>query len=265
MAIKEIILTQEMISDISNDLNIQKNQVENTLNLILDDCTIPFIARYRKEVTGGLDEVQIRNIVEKFEYIFSLNERKDAIVRSITEQNKMTPALQAKISACKVKSELEDLYLPYKPKKRTRGQIAVERGLAPLALEVLNQDSSLIDLASLFSAYIGKHDDLKNLELVIQGTKDYIAENISEIAEMRKEVRHWMFENANFKAEVRDEFKDKKTKYNNYYEFCEPIKSIAAHRLMALRRGEKEEVLKVSFEFDEQIPLSIISSHVIKH
>lgn len=265
MAIKEIILTQEMISDISNDLNIQKNQVENTLNLILDDCTIPFIARYRKEVTGGLDEVQIRNIVEKFEYIFSLNERKDAIVRSITEQNKMTPALQAKISACKVKSELEDLYLPYKPKKRTRGQIAVERGLAPLAIEVLNQDSSLIDLASLFSAYIGKHDDLKNLELVIQGTKDYIAENISEIAEMRKEVRHWMFENANFKAEVRDEFKDKKTKYNNYYEFCEPIKSIAAHRLMALRRGEKEEVLKVSFEFDEQIPLSIISSHVIKH
>ena len=265
MAIKEIILTQEMISDISNDLNIQKNQVENTLNLILDDCTIPFMARYRKEVTGGLDEVQIRNILEKFEYIFSLNERKDAIIRSITEQNKITPALQAKILACKIKSELEDLYLPFKPKKRTRGQIAVERGLAPLATEVLNQDPSLIDLASLFTSYIGTHDDLKNLELVIQGTKDYIAENISEIAEMRKEVRHWMFENANFKSEVREEFKDKKTKYNNYYEFTEPVKSIAAHRLMALRRGEKEEILKVSFEFDEQIPLSIISSHVIKH
>lgn len=265
MAIKEIILTQEMISDISNDLNIQKNQVENTLNLLLDDCTIPFIARYRKEVTGGLDEVQIRNILEKFEYIFSLNERKDAIVRSIIEQNKMTPVLQAKIIACKVKSELEDLYLPFKPKKRTRGQIAVERGLTPLAQEVFGQKSSLIDLANLFGSYIGTHDELKNLELVIQGTKDLIAEQISEIPEMRKEIRHWMFENANFKAEARDEFKDKKTKYSNYYSFIEPIKSVAGHRLMALRRGEKEEVLKVSFEFDEQIPLSIIASHVIKN
>ncbi len=264
MAIKEIILTQEMISDISSDLNIQKNQVENTLNLILDDCTIPFIARYRKEVTGGLDEVQIRNILEKFEYIFSLNERKEAIIRSISEQNKITPALQAKILACKIKSELEDLYLPFKPKKRTRGQIAVERGLTALAQEVLCQESSLVDLATLFSSYIGTHDELKNLELVIQGTKDFIAENISEIAEMRKEIRHWMFENASFKAEVRDEFKDKKTKYNNYYSFNEPVKSIAAHRLMALRRGEKEEVLKVSFEFDAQIPLAIIASHVIK-
>ena len=264
MAIKEIILTQEMISDISSDLNIQKNQVENTLNLILDDCTIPFIARYRKEVTGGLDEVQIRNIVEKFEYIFSLNERKEAIVRSVNEQNKMTPALQAKILACKVKSELEDLYLPYKPKKRTRGQIAIERGLTSLAQEVLNQEASLIDLATLFSSYIDTHEDLKNLELVIQGAKDLIAEQISEIAEMRKEVRHWMFNNSSFKAEVRDDFKDKKTKYNNYYSFIEPVKSIAAHRLMALRRGEKEEILKVSLEFDEQIPLSIIASHIIK-
>ncbi len=265
MAKKEMNISQEMISDISNDLNIPKNQVENTLNLILDDCTIPFIARYRKEVTGGLDEVQIRNIMDKYEYIYSLNERKDAIIRSITEQNKMTPVLQTKILACKIKTELEDLYLPYKPKKRTRGQIAVERGLAPLALEVLNQDPSLVDLTPLFTDYIGKHDDLKNLETVIQGVKDFIAENISEIAEIRKDIRHWIFENAKFKSEVRDDFKDKKTKYNNYYEFSEPVNTIAPHRLMALRRGEKEEVLKVSFEYDEQIPLSIISSSVIKN
>lgn len=264
MAKKDMNLSQEMITDISIDLNIPKNQVENTLNLILDDCTIPFIARYRKEVTGGLDEVQIRNIMDKYEYLYSLNERREAIIRSITEQNKMTPALQAKILACKIKTELEDLYLPYKPKKRTRGQIAAERGLASLALEVLNQDPNLIDLTPLFTDCIGKHEDLKNLETVIQGVKDYIAENISEIAEIRKEIRHWMFENAKFKAEVREEFKDKKTKYNNYYEFNEPVKSIAPHRLMALRRGEKEEVLKVSFEYEEQLPLSIISSYVVK-
>lgn len=265
MAIKEIILTQEMITDISNDLSIQKNQVENTLKLILDDCTIPFIARYRKEVTGGLDEVQIREILEKFEYIFALNERKDAILRSITEQGKLNPELQAKILSCKVKSDLEDLYLPYKPKKRTRGQIAVERGLTPLAQEIIAQDTTLVDLAPLFSSYIGTHEDLKNLETVIQGTKDFIAEHISEIAEMRKDLRLWMFENASFKSEVREEHKDKKTKYTNYYSFVESVKSIAAHRLMALRRGEKEEVLKVTFEFDEQVPLSMIASHLIKN
>ncbi|WGL61321.1 Tex family protein [Pigmentibacter sp. JX0631] len=265
MAKKEMNISQEMITDISNDLNIPKNQVENTLNLILDDCTIPFIARYRKEVTGGLDEVQIRNIMDKYEYIYSLNERKEAIIRSITEQNKMTPVLQAKIIACKIKTELEDLYLPFKPKKRTRGQIAAERGLAPLAMQILEQDSSLVDLTPAFTDYIGKHDDLKNLETVIQGVKDYIAENISEIAEIRKEIRLWMFENAKFKSEVRDEFKEKKTKYNNYYEFNEPVKTIAPHRLMALRRGEKEEILKVTLDYDEQIPLSIISSYVIKN
>ena len=265
MAKKEMNISQEMITDISNDLNIPKNQVENTLNLILDDCTIPFIARYRKEVTGGLDEVQIRNIMDKYEYIYSLNERKEAIIRSITEQNKMTPALQAKIIACKIKTELEDLYLPFKPKKRTRGQIAAERGLAPLAMQILEQNSNLVDLTPAFSEYIGKHDDLKNLEIVIQGVKDYIAECISEIAEVRKEIRLWMFENAKFKSEVRDDFKDKKTKYNNYYEFNEPVKTIAPHRLMALRRGEKEEVLKVTLDYDEQIPLSIISSYVVKN
>ncbi|BBH54542.1 Tex family protein [Fluviispira sanaruensis] len=265
MAIKEILLTQEILSDISNDLKLPKNQVENTLNLILDDCTIPFIARYRKEVTNGLDEVQIRDIRDKFEYIFALNERKDAILRSITEQGKLNPELQAKILSCKVKSDLEDLYLPYKPKKRTRGQIASERGLAPLAEEILKQESALVDLAPLFSAYIGKHDDLTNLEIVIQGTKDYISENVSEIAEMRKELRHWMYENAIFKSEVREEHKDKKTKYNNYYSFTEPAKSIAAHRLMALRRGEKEEILKVSFDFDIEIPKAMIASHVIKN
>jgi uncharacterized protein len=264
MAVKKIIFTQEMTSDISSDLKIPKNQVENTLNLIFDDCTIPFIARYRKEVTGGLDEVQIRNILNKFEYIFALNERKDVVIRSINEQGKMNSELQAKILSCKVKSELEDLYLPYKPKKRTRGQIAAERGLEPVAKVILAQDETLVDLLAILSPFIGKHEDLKNLEAVIQGTKDFIAEYISEIPEIRKAIRFWMFENASFKAEPREEFLDKKTKYHNYYSFLEPIKSIPPHRLMALRRGEKEEVLKVTLEFDKTIPLALISDYILK-
>jgi len=117
MANKDILLTQEIVNDISTELNIKSGPVESTLKLILDDCTVPFIARYRKEATGGLDEVQIRDIRDRFEYLVALNERKETILKSITEQGKMTPALESKIKTCKVKADLEDLYLPFKPKK----------------------------------------------------------------------------------------------------------------------------------------------------
>ena len=263
MANKELLLTPDMVVDISAELSIAATQVESTLKLILDDCTIPFIARYRKEVTGGLDEVQIRDIRDRFEYLFALNERKEAILRSIDEQGKLTPALKAKIQASKVKSEIEDLYLPFKPKKRTRGQIAKERGLEPLALQILAQDPALDDLTTLCMSFVDAGTEVSTLEIAIQGAKDYIAENFSEIAEVRGEIRQWTFENAVFKSVVRDEHKDKKTKYNNYYDFSEPVKSIAAHRLMALRRGEKEEIIKVSLEFDDSYPTGIIENRVV--
>ncbi|MES2614266.1 MAG: Tex family protein [Bdellovibrionota bacterium] len=258
-------LTQDIVAHISHQLTIAPQQITNTLNLLLDECTIPFIARYRKEVTGGLDEVQIRDIRDNYEYICAINERKEAILRSISEQGKLTDELKAKIIACKQKAVLEDLYLPFKPKKRTRGQIAVEKGLAPLAEQILLQDCSISDLEAAFNSYVGKHEDLKTKENVIQGVKDYISEHLSEIAELRNEVRQWIYENAIFKSEVKEEFKDKKTKYNNYYEFSEPVKTIAGHRLMALRRGEKEEILKLTLVFDEQIPISLISNQIIKH
>lgn len=264
MSNKEILLTPEIVNDISTELTIGKIPVENTLKLILDDCTVPFIARYRKEATGSLDEVQIRDIRDRFEYLLALSERKDTILKSIQEQGKLTPALEAKIKSCKVKSELEDLYLPYKPKKRTRGQIAKERGLEPLALEILRQDPALDDLASLCVSYVGQHPDVTTLEIAIQGAKDYIAEQIAERADVRGELRQWIYDNASFVSTVRDEFKDKKTKYNNYYEFSEPVKTIAAHRLMALRRGEKEEILKVNVVYDNETTLSLISSRVIE-
>ena len=258
-------LTQDIISHISSELNIDSQKITSTLNLLLDECTIPFIARYRKEVTGGLDEVQIRDIRDSYEYICAMNERKEAILRSISEQGKLTDELKAKILACKQKAVLEDLYLPFKPKKRTRGQIATERGLAPLAEQILLQDGTISNLQEAFDSYILKHEDLKTRENVIQGVKDYIAEHLSEIAELRQQVRQWIYENALFKSEVKDELKDKKTKYNNYYDFTEPVKTIAGHRLMALRRGEKEEILKLSVVFDEQIPMDLIRAEVVKH
>lgn len=254
----------ETVSDISTEMSLESKKVESTLKLLLDDCTIPFIARYRKEATGNLDEVQIRSIRDRFEYLQDLRERKESILRTIGEQGKLTPELEAKIKQCRVKTELEDLYLPFKPKKRSRGQIAAEKGLVPLAEEILAQSAALTQLNTLFEAFVGKHEGLKTLADVTQGVKDYIAEWISEQADLRKEIRKWTFENAVFKAEVRDEFKDKKTKFNNYYAFSEPVKSIASHRLMALRRGEKEEILKLTLELDETVPPALISSKVIQ-
>lgn len=256
--------TSEIVLSIAEELKLQKNQIENVLKLMLDDCTVPFIARYRKEVTNGLDEVQIRNIWDRFEYISALNERKEGILRSITEQGKLTDELKQKILLCKTRSDLEDLYLPFKPKKRTRGQIAFERGLAPLSELILKQDSNLTEINELFQSYVGTHADLKDVKTIASGVKDYIAERISEVAEIRSELRLWTFQNALFVSEVKNEFKDKKTKYNNYYVFSEPVRNIAPHRLMALRRGEKEEVLNLRLQFDEEIPLSLIASRIVK-
>ncbi len=258
-------LTSDVIQRISVQLEISAHQVQRTLELLLDDCTVPFIARYRKEVTGSLDEVQIRDIRESYDYISALNERKEAVLKSIQEQGKLTEELKQKILSCHVKAELEDLYLPFKPKKRTRGQIAAERGLSSLAEMIFTQTEITGELHALFESYVGTHEDLKTIMQVMQGVKDYIAEKISEIAELRGQLRLWMTENAQFKSEVKDDFKDKKTKYTNYYDFCEPVKTIAGHRLMALRRGEKEEVLKLSIVFDEQIPIHMISQLVIKN
>lgn len=264
MANKDILLTPEIVIEISAELGLAKTPVENTLKLILDDCTVPFIARYRKEATGGLDEVQIRDIRDRFEYVLALNERKETILKSIQEQGKLTPQLETRIKTCKVKSELEDLYLPFKPKKRTRGQIAKERGLEPLALEILKQDPALEDLVSLCVSYVGQHPEVTTLEIAIQGAKDYIAEQISERADVRGELRQWILDNATFVSLVRDDHKDKKTKYNNYYDFKEPVKSIAAHRLMALRRGEKEEILKVTVDYDIETALALVSDRSIE-
>jgi uncharacterized protein len=257
-------LSQDIVSAISSELDISKIQVENTLKLILSDCTVPFVARYRKEATGGLDEVQIRDIRDRFEYIVALNERRDAILKSIEEQGKLNPELRARIVNCKNKSEIEDLYLPYKPKKRTRGQIAKERGLEPLALEIFSQNEAIPSLRQCAAVLVSTHADLVSEDVVLSGVRDIISEMISETAEIRGQIRTWTFENAFFRSVVKDEFKDKRTKFNDYYDFKESVKDIPPHRLMALRRGEKEEMLKVSLEFDETEPIANIEGAVIK-
>ncbi len=248
------------VSEITK-LNIEK--VQKTLDLLLNDCSVPFIARYRKEVTGGLDEIQIRDIRDQYEHLYLLNERKTTILRSISEQGKLTPELESCIKATKKRSELEDLYVPFKPKKRTRGQMALERGLDKVAEKVLTQSND-INLLQFFEESVGSHDELKTIENVIQGVKDYIAEHISEIANIRSYLREWGLENSMIRAVVAEKFKDEKTKYNNYYDFSESIKTITPHRIMALRRAEKEEILKVSFEYENEIVLKHMQDTIIK-
>jgi uncharacterized protein len=261
MAFSRDFITQDTVTEISRSLEISSTQTESALKLLVEDCTIPFIARYRKEATGGLDEVQIRDIRDKFEYIVALNERRDSILKTIEEQGKLSPELKDKIVRCRNKSELEDLYLPYKPKKRTRGQIAKEKGLEPLAQRVLSQNESFV-LKEAAEALVGTHADLTSVDIVLAGVRDIVSEVISEMAEVRGELRKWTFENALFRSVVKEEFKDKKTKFNDYFDFSEPVKSIPPHRLMALRRGEKEEIIKVSLEFDESLPVAMIHSRV---
>lgn len=256
-------MDQSIILEVSQTTQIDLTKVEKTLSLLFNECTVPFIARYRKEVTGGLNEVQIRDIRDQYEHLYLLNERKNTILRSVSEQGKLTPELETKIKQTKNRQELEDIYLPFKPKKRTRGQIACERGLDKVAQVILAQDAET-NLVQIFENAVGSHAELSTLENVIDGVKDYIAEYISEISDIRSYLRKWGLDNAAIRSNVTEKFKDTQTKFNNYYEYSEPVKNITPHRIMALRRAEKEGILTLSFDYDQTIPLDYIFQYIVK-
>lgn len=258
-----MLVTPEVVSQIAKEQNLEERVVEATLKLLLDDCTVPFIARYRKEATGAMNEVQIREVRDQFEYIVTLHERRDVVLRSIEEQGKLSDELRQKILACTSRAELEDIYLPFKPRKRTRGQIARERGLEPLADAIIAQDGSLSDPAVAAQQYVGAHPEVTSLEIALQGAKDILAEQISEIAEVRGELRQWMLDSGSFRSAVREAFADKKTKFNDYYDFVEPVGKIAPHRLMALRRGEKENILRVTLECETDAAIDMVRRRVV--
>ncbi|MBI5805964.1 RNA-binding transcriptional accessory protein [candidate division TA06 bacterium] len=227
---------------ITKELGLQPFQVSNTLELFGEGATIPFIARYRKEKTGLLDEVQIRDIRDRFDYIKELDERKAAILKSIEEQGKLTDELKAKIEACLVKQELEDLYLPYKQKRKTKGMVAKEKGLEPLALSLWLQEGSF-DPQAEAERYLNPELGINSAKDALDGARYIIAELISDDAEVRKYLRETTMAKGILVSQVRDEFKEQKTKFNQYYEFKEPLKLIPSHRYLAIMRGENEEVL----------------------
>ena len=233
---------------ISTELHLQEHAVENTLKLLDEGCTIPFISRYRKERTGGLDEVQITAISNRLEQLQEIAKRKDTVVKTITEQGKMTPELQKRIDDCWESTVLEDIYLPYKPKRRTRAQVAREQGLEPLAqLLLLQREQDPKRAAQRFV-----RDGLAVADC-LKGAQDIIAEQMSEDERSRNQVRSAFRREAFIESKVVKAKKDsdEAQKYSDYFEWEEPLKRCSSHRLLAMRRGESEGILRVSITIDD--------------
>ena len=240
---------KQMYTVIAEELGIQWNQVKNTVELLDQDNTVPFIARYRKEVTGSLDEEKLRDIWDRIRYLRNLEDRKQTVLKSIKEQGKLTPELEAKIKAATKLQEVEDLYLPYKPKRRTRATIAKEKGLGPLAELMLKQDIEDQSLEEIVSPYINEEKGVLTIADALAGARDIVAETISDNADIRKTIRALSTAQGVISSEARDP--EKAAEYEIYKDFSESLKTIPPYRVLAINRGERENVLRVAIEVPE--------------
>ena len=243
-----------MIKNYSNvvaaELRIKKQQVEAVTILIKEGGTVPFIARYRKEATGSLDEVAIEKIRDRVGQLIDLDKRRNAILKSIDEQGKLTPELSKKINEAETMTFLEDIYLPYKPKRKTRASMAKEKGLEPLAVTILQQRSMVLILEA--GKYINKAKGVENEEDALQGARDIIAEKINEDVDIRSNVRKLFFSLGIIKSKVMKGKEETAVKYKDYFEWEEPVNKVASHRLHAMRRGEKEMYLSLDISPNEE-------------
>lgn len=253
-------MTYEII--ISQELGVSSRQVQTTINLLDEGATVPFIARYRKELTGSLDEVQITNIRDRVQQLRDLDKRKEAVLKSITEQGKLTPELEKQVKEAETMAILEDIYLPYKPKRKTRASMAREKGLQPLADTLLEQSSN--DVTTLAEAFVYEEKGVNSLEEALAGARDIIAEQIAEDAEVRTKVRKTFVDAGRFVARVVPGKEEAAIKYKDYFEWSESLKDAPSHRVLAMRRGEKEELLYLDIQVDETLTLPIIEKQYIK-
>ncbi len=241
-------------------LNIPLKGITAVIELLDEGATVPFIARYRKEVTGNLDEVQIRDIQEKLEYFRELEERRQTVLQTIDEQGKLTPELKAKVEATLEKNELEDLYLPYKPKRRTKASIAREKGLEPLAQFLWDQQPGAMPLAQYAATFEGP----ASVEEALEGARHIIAEWVSEKAEFRKSVRSMMVADGVVVSRAIEGVEDPEGKFKMYAQYSEPVSKIPSHRMLAIRRGAKEGVLAFEIELEREKPVLWLRSQVEK-
>ena len=255
---------QFIIINIAKDLELNDLSVKNTVELFEDGATIPFIARYRKEKTHGLDETDIRSISEKLEYYIELEKRKETILKTIEGQDKLTAGLKQKILGCTDKNMLEDMYLPFKPRKRTRATIAKEKGLGPLAELIYLQHNITGTKKSIISKYIDPKKGVQTYEDAITGALDIIAEKISNNEFIRRLVRNNVQKRGRICSKAKKDWIEKHSKFQDYYEFSELIQRSPSHRMLAIRRGSSEDVLTWKIEVDEEHIIGLIESKVVK-
>jgi protein Tex len=254
-----------ILENIIKDLKLSKLSVKNTVELLDNGATIPFISRYRKEKTGGLNEIEIKNISLKFNYYKELESRKKIILKTIKEQDKLTKELEEKIISCNDKQALEDLYLPYKPKKTTRASKAKEQGLEPLANIIWEQKNTTQSIDDILSKFINKEKGVETKEQALKGALDIIAEKISEILSIIRFTRDFMTKNGMLVSKAKKDWKDKKTKFEMYYDFSEKLNKSASHRVLAVRRGTKEGILSWKIKIDDEKIINYIKFKIIKN
>jgi uncharacterized protein len=256
-------LSPEILLHIAQTLNLPMRGIVAVIELLDDGGTVPFIARYRKEATGNLDEVQIRDIEEKLAYFRDLADRRETILASIAEQGKLTDELKERIEATLDKNELEDLYLPYKPKRRTKATIAREKGLEPLARYLWAQQSSVQPLETFAASFVHAELGVATVAEALEGARHIVAEWISEHADLRKALRQLVFDEGVVTSRKVMDAVDEQEKFKMYYEYKEPVKAIPSHRMLAIRRGEGENVLYFLIDVEPERAIGIMQRHVL--
>ena len=253
-------MTEKHIEIITKSLSISDIQVRNTINLLNQGATVPFISRYRKEATGSLDEVQVLSVKDQYEKLLEVDKRRDAIVKSIEEQGKLTDELRIKLENTYVLSDLEDIYLPYKQKRKTRASIAREKGLEPFADLIFRQQEK--DLETAAAKYL--NDDVTSLSDALQGARDIIAEWVNEDQRARNSIRRLFGKDANIFSKMVKGKEEEGIKYKDYFDFSEPLHRCPSHRLMAMRRGEEEGFLKISIEPSDEEANELLEKQFVK-
>ncbi|MDA0673032.1 MAG: Tex family protein [Cyanobacteria bacterium] len=255
----------DLTATLADELNLSRRAVAAALELLAAGATVPFIARYRKERTEAMDEVQLRTLQERHQYLTELGDRKATILKSIADQGKLTDELRAKINACTQKTDLEDLYLPYRPKRRTRATLAKEKGLEPLAAAIAaaNQPQAVaFNLTQAAQGYVT--DEVPDVETALQGAADILAEAVAERADLRAWVRGYLLESGSFRSRIDDSIPAGSTQYELYRTYETPVSKIAPHNLLALLRGQREEILSLDLGFDTEAVLHYLESQVIR-
>ena len=252
---------ERMMEIVAEEMRLRPEQVRNTVELLDADNTVPFIARYRKEVTGKLNEDQIREIQSQVTYLRHLEERKRTVLRTIAEQGKLTAELRARICAALKLQEVEDLYLPFKPKRKTRGTVAKARGLEPLAMMIWEQEVTEGTPEELAEPFVRPEKEVHTVAEALQGARDIVAEMVSDSADVRQLVREYTLRRGRLRSEAKNP--EARSEYEMYYDYGEPVNRMAPHRVLAVNRGEKEGFLRVWIEVDPQPLLKLIKARLI--